>query len=274
VAGMSHAAVCAEVGATWITFHLDRLEKVYEDRGEPSQGIKAIQNTIALFDMHNVETKIMISGFRDVRRVLEFPGAHGFSVTKEQIVAARLPTARSCSVPPQSASSLPENAIAQAKEEKWPPRFFDTVEAGGSNGSFVRCFSSRFLAILLSTQRDLFYHTCLAIRDFLTLVRDDVVNYRIFMMQLSNPHAGNLTLAREGVKGFKRLVNLRRDLRSAEVEWKRTITGRVLPDVEWRPAKVDKCEVWITADGRIEAQIPQRWDRRKAASANVYSDLR
>ena len=25
VAGMSHAAVCAEAGATWITFHLDRV---------------------------------------------------------------------------------------------------------------------------------------------------------------------------------------------------------------------------------------------------------
>lgn len=25
VAGMSHAAVCTEAGATWITFHLDRV---------------------------------------------------------------------------------------------------------------------------------------------------------------------------------------------------------------------------------------------------------
>jgi len=25
VAGMSHAAVCAEAGATWITFHIDRV---------------------------------------------------------------------------------------------------------------------------------------------------------------------------------------------------------------------------------------------------------
>ena len=221
--------------------------------------------------MHNVKTKIMISAFRDVRRILEFPGAHGFSVTKEQIVAARLPTARPCGILPQSSSSLSELAITQVKKEKWPPQFFDTVEAGGSNGSFVRCFSSRFQMILLAMQRDLFYHTCLAIRDFLSVIRDDVVNYRIFMMQLTNPRTGSLTLAHEGVKGFRRLVNIRKDLRSAEVEWKRTITGRVLPDVEWRPAKVDKCEVWITPDGRIEAQIPERWDRRKAASMNVYA---
>ncbi|KAF9644207.1 hypothetical protein BDM02DRAFT_3122257 [Thelephora ganbajun] len=222
--------------------------------------------------MHNVTTKIMISGFRDIRRILEFPGAHGFSLTKEQIVAAKLPTTRSYYVPPQSASSLSEGVVAQAKDVKWPPQFFDTTEAGGSSGSFIRCFSSKLQTILVSTQTDLFYHTCLALRDFLAIIRDDVVNYRIFMMQLSNPHTGIPTLAREGIKGLRRRVNLRKDLGGAEAEWKSTITGRFLPDVEWRTAKVDKCETWITADGRIKAQIPEQWDRRKAASVNVYAD--
>jgi len=245
---------------------------VYDDRGEPLQGIEAVQSTIALFHMHNVNTKIMISGFRDTHKILAFPGAHGFSLTREQIVAAQLPTTRSCRIPPQSASSLPGNAITQAKKARWPPQFFDPTEAGGSNGTFVRHFSSRLQTILLSTQSDLFYHMCLAIRDFLAVIRDDVVNYRIFMAQLSNPHTGLQTLAHEGVRGLRRRVNLRKDLKSAETEWKGTITGRVLPDVEWRTAKVGKCEAWITPDGRIEAQIPEDWDRRKAASMNVYAD--
>ena len=243
-----------------------------EDRGELSQGIEAIQSAIALFDLHGVKTKIMISGFRDIRKILEFPGAHGFSLTKEQIVAAQLPTTRSCHIPLRSASSLPENAITQAKDAKWPPQFFDATEDGGSNGSFARHFSSRLRMILLSTQTDLFSRTCLALRDFLAIIRDDVVNYRIFMMQLSNPQTGLPTLAREGVKGLRRRVNLRKDLKTAETEWKGTITGRFLPDVEWKTAKVDKCEAWITADGRIEAQIPGQWDRRKAASMNVFAD--
>ena len=92
------------------------------------------------------------------------------------------------------------------------------------------------------------------------------------MMQLSGPRTGLPTLAREGVKGLGRRVNLRKDLKSAEAEWKSTITGRLLPDVEWKTAKVDKCEARITSDGRIEAQIPEQWDRRKAASMNVYAD--
>lgn len=243
-----------------------------EDRGEPSQGIEAIQSTIALFDMHNTNTKIMISGFRDIHKILEFPGAHGFSLTREQIVTAQLPTTRPYRIPLRSASSLPENAITQAKDAKWPPRFFDSTEAGGSNGSFIRYFSSRLQTILSSTQSDLFYHTCRGLRDFLAVIRGDVVNYRIFMMQLSGPRTGLPTLAREGVRGLRRRVNLRKDLRSAEVEWKGTITGRLLPDVEWKTAKVDKCDAWITPDGRIEAQIPEQWDRRKAASMNVYAD--
>ena len=249
-----------------------QLEKVYGDRGELSQGIETIQSTIALFDTHDVSTKIMISGFRDIHKILEFPGAHGFSLTKEQILAAKHRTPHPHHIQPQSASSLPENAIALAKDAKWPPQFFDSTEAGGSNGSFVRCFSSRLQTILLSTQTDLFYHTCLALRDFLTVVRDDIVNYRIFMIQLSNPRTGLQTLAREGVKGLRRRVNMRKDLKSAETEWKSTITGRLLPDVEWKALKVDRCEAWITADGKIGAQIPEQWDRRKAASMNVYAD--
>ena len=246
---------------------------MYEDCGERSQGIEAIQSTIALFDMHNVNTKIMISGFRDTRKIFGFPGAHGFSLTKEQIVAAQLPTTQSCRIPPQSALSLPENAITLAKDAKWPPRFFDATEAGGSNGTFVRYFPSRLQTTLLSAQSDLFRHIRHGIGAFLAVVRDNVVNYRILMMQLSNPRTGLQTLAREGVRGLRRKVNLRKDLRSAEMEWKDTIAGRLLPDVEWQTTKMDKCEVWITADGRIEAQIPEQWDRRKAASSvNIYVD--
>ena len=243
---------------------------MYEDRGEHSQGVEAIQSTIALFDMHNVDTKIMISGFRDTRKIFEFPGAHGFSLTKEQIVAARLPTAQSCRIPSQSALSLPENAITLAKDAKWPPGFFDVTEAGGSNGIFIRYFSSRLQSILSSTQKDLFYHTHLATRDFMAMIRDDVVNYKIFMMQLLHPRTGLQILTREGVKGLKKRVDLRKDLRSGEKEWKGTVTGRLFPDVEWNIARVNRCEAWVTSDGRVEALIPEQWDRRNAASMNIY----
>ena len=222
--------------------------------------------------MHDASTKIMISGFRDILKILEFPGAHGFSLTKEQIVAAQRPTTRPRRTLSRSPSSLPENAITQAKDAKWPPQLFDPTEAGGSNGRFGWHFPSRLQTILLSTQSDLFCHTSLALRDFFAVIRDEVVNYRIFMLQLSGPRTGLPTLAREGVRGLMRRVNLRQDLRRAEIEWKATITGRVLPDVEWRAARVEHCEAWITPDGRIVAQIPEQWDRRKAANMNVYAD--
>ena len=77
-----------------------QLEKIYENRGELWQGTKEIQSTIALFHTHSVENKIVISGFRDTWKVLEFPGVHGFSMTKEQIVSAQLPTLRSCRILP------------------------------------------------------------------------------------------------------------------------------------------------------------------------------
>ena len=240
-----------------------QLEKVYKDRGEPSQGIEAIQSTIALFDMHNASTRIMITGFRDIRRVLDFPGAHGFSLTKEQILSAHLPNTQPCRIPPQS---TPKNAITQARSAKWPPQFFDPTETGGSNGSFVRYFPSRLQTILLSTRSDFFHHAFFALRDFLTLIRDDVVHYRILMIQLSGPRTGIPTLAREGVKGLRRRVNQRKDLGTAEAEWRDTITGRFLPEVEWRTEKVGTCDAWITPDGGIEARIPEQWDRRNAAS--------
>jgi len=66
---------------------------------------------------------------------------------------------------------------------------------------------------------------------------------------------------------------MRKDLKTAETEWRGTIAGRLLPDVEWNTAKVDRCEAWITADGRIGAQIPEKWDRRKAASMNMFADF-
>jgi len=241
---------------------------VYDDRGERPQGIEAVQSTISLFDMHNVDTKIMISGFRDTQKIFEFPGAHGFSITKEQIVAAKLTTARSCRIP--SDLSLPKNAITLAKDAKWPPRFFDATEVRGSNGIFTRYFSSRSQSILTSTQEDLFSHTSLATRDFMAMVRDQVVNYRTYMMQLMNPRTALPTLARDGVKGLKKRVDMRKDLESGEDDWKETVVGRLLPDVNWNIARVDKCEAWITPDGRIEALIPEQWDRREAASKDIY----
>ena len=44
-------------------------------------------------------------------------------------------------------------------------------------------------------------------------------------------------------------------MKNAEARWEGTVTGR---DVEWRPVKVDKREVWVTSDERIEARIPER----------------
>ena len=245
---------------------------MFEDRGEPSQGIKEVQSTIALFDMHNVQTKIMVSGFRDIRKILEFPGASGFSISKEQIVFARLPTARSCCIPPQSASSLPENAVMDANEVNWPPKFFDGVETGGSGGSFVRCFSLRQQTLILTIHRDVFYHTGLALQDLMAFVRDNVVNYKILMLRLTDPRTGMQTLAREGAEALMRTVNSKKDLRSAEKEWKNTMTGRCLPEVEWITARVDKCEAWFTSDGRIKAVIPDRWDRRKAAARGTCAE--
>ena len=241
---------------------------MYNDRGERSQGVEAVQSTIALFNMHSVDTKIMISGFRDTQKIFEFPGAHGFSITKEQIVAAKLTMVRSRRT--LSASSLPENTITLAKDAKWPPRFFDAAEVGGSNGIFTRYFSSRPQSILTSTQEDLFSHTSLATRDFMAMVRDQVVNYRIYVMQLMNPRTALPTLARDGVKRLKKMVDQRKDLESGQKDWKNTLTGRSLPDVNWNIARVDKCEAWITPDGRIEALIPEKWDRREAASKNIY----
>lgn len=105
----------------------------------------------------------------------------------------------------------------------------------------------------------------------MALIRDEVVNYRIYMMQLSDKRKGKEIIARDGVKVLKKMVNHRQDLRSGEKEWKDTVTGRFLPDVDWNIARVDKCEAWNTPDGmRIEALIPEHWDSREAASKNIY----
>lgn len=221
--------------------------------------------------MHNINTKIMISGFSDPRKILDFPGAHGFCMTREQILAAQYPTTRLYRIPVQSASSLEENIIDFAKDEKWPPRFFDVPEAGGSNGSFVRHFPSKQESILFWAHLDLFYHTNHGIRDFLVAIRDKVIHHKTLMMQLSNPRLGFQTLEREGVKMLRNMVNHRQDLRSAEFEWRETVAGRLLPEVDWRPARVDRCDARITMDGRIEAQIPEQWDRRAAANMNIYA---
>jgi hypothetical protein len=250
-----------------------QLEKAYENRGEPSQGIKEIQSTIALFDMHNVGAKIMISAFSDLRKVLAFPGAHGFSVTKEQIVSARLPTSRSRRIPLQSASSLPQYAIDRAKAEKWPPQFFDAPEAGGSNGSFVRCFPSRLETTVFTIQRDLFHDAWPAIREFLIIVRDEVVHYRILMMQLVNPQTGSQTLARESAQRLKEILYSERDLRRAEIKWNKTLAARFVQSVEWVPTGADKCDVWLASDGTIVAQVPERWDRRGIPSMNIYAEF-
>ena len=215
----------------------------------------------------------MISGFREIRKIVQFPGAHGFTVSKEQITSAESTNPRSHPVPPQSTASLPEDAFNRAERAKWPPRFFDAAEDGGSKGSFARCFPSRLQTVLVSSQRELFLDGCLAIENFLVLVRDQVVGYKVFMEQLSNPHTGIKTMARVGVKQLEKIVNFKKDLRSAEIEWMETVTGRVLPAVYWMPERVDKCQVCITPDGRVVARIPKQWDRRKAASMNIEADF-
>lgn len=223
--------------------------------------------------MHDVETKIMISSFRDAHKILEFPGAHGFSITKDQIVSAQL---HSCQrrVPYNSAPNLPEGALIRAKSATWPPQFFDTAKAGGSDGTFVRYFPSRLQTVLSSTQRVLFDKNGNGIRDFLSIVREDVLSYRAFMAQLSNSNTWNRTMMQESVRGLKRTVNSTKDWRSVEEQWKSTTTGRSLPDVEWRPSKlVKRCEIWITRDGRIVAEVPEGWDKDKAAGGKVKRTL-
>ena len=216
----------------------------------------------------------MVSAFRDhdMHKILEFPGAHGFSISREQIVSAKLPTSLPCRVPPQSASSLPEDAISQAKDAKWPPRFFDPVGAGGSNGSFIRSFPSGLQKVVLLSQKDLFDHNSAANKKFMLLILEDVVNYKIYLRNLSHPRSGDRNLNRGGNKALARIVNKRRDLRSAEIEWRCTIAGRLGPQVEWIPADVDICTTLVAADGWIEAQIPERWDRREAASMNIEAE--
>lgn len=233
------------------------MERVYKNLGVPPHGTKEIQRTIALFDRHKIQTKVMVSGFRDTNKVLELPGVHGFSITKEQIVAARLHTMRSCYVP---ASSLPNNSITDVK---WPPQFFDSVEAGGSNGSFVQCFPSRVQTIIRGTQTDMFNHTRLALVAFLSFIRDEVVNYNVLMLQLMDPRSGTKTLERESLKQLKSLVYETKDLETAEHEWKNTVSGRMMPVVEWVPMHVDTCEVWVTRGGKIQAQIPKAWVRKE-----------
>ena len=221
--------------------------------------------------MHNVNTKIMINGFSDPRRILDFPGAHGFCMTRDQIVIAQHPTTRLYRVPIQAASSLEENVINLAKDEKWPPQFFDVPEAGGSNGSLVRHLPSNQELILFFAHMEFFCQTNIGTRDFMVAIRDYVINYKTLMMQLSHPRIGFQTLKREGVKALRNKVNRRQDLRTAECEWRATIAGRLLPEIEWEPFGVDSCDVRIARDGRIEATIPEDWDRREMASMNLYA---
>ena len=92
------------------------------------------------------------------------------------------------------------------------------------------------------------------------------------MIKYSDPKTSEAALACEGAKALKGILKRRKDLRSAEDEWMRTLTGRYLPDVLWVTANVGGCDVWTTTDGKaLVAQIPEHWDRREAASMDVYA---
>lgn len=222
--------------------------------------------------MHNVNTKIMISELDDIRRILDFPGAHGFCLTKGQIDTVQLPTRRPCRIPPQSPSSLPKVAFIQAEGAEWPSRYFDDDKVGASERQFSRYLPSRLYSILLMNHVQIFDHTARTLREFSRFVRDHVLIHRARMIKYSDPKTSEAALACEGAKALKGILKRRKDLRSAEDEWMRTLTGRYLPDVLWVTANVGGCDVWTTTDGKaLVAQIPEHWDRREAASMDVYA---
>lgn len=244
---------------------------VYDGRGERSRGTKEIQNTIALFEMHKVETKIMITALKDLYKILEFPGAHGFSLTKEQIIDTQPSTSLSYPFPPQPASSLPQEAIDQAKVAKWPPNPFHLPRGGGSDECFESFFPSRLQSVVATLQMDLQIGALVANQEFLAVIREEVVSYRIYMGQLTEPQTAIQTIRQEGARALKRLVNAKKDLGLAKKDWECTLTSRFLP-IQWKPTKrANKCEVWITEEGEAWAEIPQSWDRgSKAVSVNDY----
>ena len=209
--------------------------------------------------MHNLETKIMINGFK-LPQMLEFPGAHGFSITEYQIYEAQKPTSLSDPPPHWSTASLPQDAIDRAKEAKWPPQFFDPPQAGGSDGSFVRFFTSRLELIVFMVQRNTFYDTSYAVKTFMGFIREEVVEYRMLMERLLDPQTSKQAILQEGAKALKKILDSEMDLLSSYKKWNSTLIGRYLPAVQWRLTQEFGCNVWIDAKGELVADLPDSWN--------------
>ena len=79
------------------------------------------------------------------------------------------------------------------------------------------------------------------------LRQEHLVTHDLVSDELSNLRTVIQTIARAGVKVLERVVNPRKDLRSAHIEWVDTVTGRIpASTMHWIPARVDKCKFGST----------------------------
>ncbi|KAJ7030612.1 hypothetical protein C8F04DRAFT_961349, partial [Mycena alexandri] len=133
VAGLMHAAVCAQAGATAISiavgpllqFHERKRKTDYHEfKPEAHPGIEVIQATLEYFKLHEIRTRLVGRDFRQLAELSALPGFDAVCLSKEQLLeAARYLVDLDRTGPPQHQASM------RARQAQHPSRLLEQLDA-------------------------------------------------------------------------------------------------------------------------------------------------
>ncbi|KAJ7608443.1 hypothetical protein FB45DRAFT_1011030 [Roridomyces roridus] len=138
VAGLMHAAVCAEAGATTVTIAVGPLLDAHERRRGTAYpdlalhpGIEIIQAIQAYFELHNLNARLVGRDFRKFRELQALPGFDAICLTETQLAVPRWQaTARGGSAKARHAARAPA-ADMRARQAQRPSEFLEHVSGAG-----------------------------------------------------------------------------------------------------------------------------------------------
>ncbi|KAJ7151355.1 hypothetical protein C8R43DRAFT_1004914 [Mycena crocata] len=127
VAGLIHAAVCAEAGATTIVgplllCHERERNAIYQDLAM-HPGIEIIQATQTYFALHEIRTKLVGRDFRQLAELSALTGFDAVCLSNEQLEVARWrPETRSPDLPNYGTLQA---ASMRARQAQYPTKFLE-----------------------------------------------------------------------------------------------------------------------------------------------------
>ncbi|KAJ6588219.1 hypothetical protein B0H19DRAFT_1098395 [Mycena capillaripes] len=128
VAGIRHAAFCAQAGATAISIavgplllcHERKRKAVYRDL-DMHPGTEIIQATLQYFKHHEIRTRLVGSDFRQLAELSALPGFDAVCLSKKQLEVSRWKAeTRSADV-----SDRPPQASMRARQAQHPAKFLE-----------------------------------------------------------------------------------------------------------------------------------------------------